>query len=94
VYFRARPGEDPFAADMWLANADGTDARLLVRGGVVTLSAEWSPDGTKIAHARWGHGGGTYVVDVTTGETSNVLDGAYFPESVDDHTLIVGPPTR
>ncbi len=94
VYFKVSPGEDPVAADMWLADADGTDAQRLVRGNLQTLSAEWSPDGTKIAYARMGGRSGTYVLDVTTGETSKVLDDAYFPEWVDDHTLIVGPPAQ
>jgi Tol biopolymer transport system component len=93
IYFKSSH-RDPFIGDMWVADTDGTDTRILVRGGVATLSAEWSPDATRIAYARWAGGRGTYVVGVTTGETSNVLDGAYFPEWVDDHTLIVGSPIR
>lgn len=94
LYFKVPPGEGPVSADMWLADADGTDAQRLLRGNLQTLSAEWSPDGTKIAYARMGGRSGTYVLDVTTGETSKVLDDAYFPEWVDDHTLIVGPPAQ
>jgi Tol biopolymer transport system component len=96
AYFRFSPG-DPFVGDLWLADADGTDARRLARGDLQTLSAEWSPDGTRIAYAEWGgidQGRGTYVVDVTTGETSKVLDDAYFAEWVDGHTWIIGPPAR
>ena len=97
VYFTHPPG-NPFEGDMWLAYADGTDPRRLATGALQTLSAEWSPDGTKIAYAESGeHGeggrGATYIVDVTTGETSKVLDGAYFAEWVDGHTLIIGPGT-
>jgi Tol biopolymer transport system component len=90
LYFRSKPSsDDPFLGDMWLANADGTDARrLAVRGDV--FSARWSPDGTKISYFALGRG--TYVVDVTTGEITKVLEDAFpdsWPEWVDDHTWIV-----
>ncbi|MET1011051.1 MAG: DPP IV N-terminal domain-containing protein [Actinomycetota bacterium] len=79
--------ENPFAGDMWLADADGKDARRLARGDL--LAPRWSPDGTKIAYADRGRAG-TYVVDVTTGVTSRVLDRAYWLEWLDGHTWIIG----
>jgi Tol biopolymer transport system component len=83
--FKTTP-ESGFLANMWLANADGTDARRLGRGDV--FSARWSPDGSKIAYTEQGD---AYVVDVTTGEVSRVLeDTNKFPEWVDDHTWIIG----
>ena len=87
AYFKPSP-EDPLDGDIWLADADGTDARRLARGDL--LAPRWSPDGTKIAYVDRGRGG-TYVVDVTTGVTSRVLDGAYWPEWIDEQTWIVAP---
>lgn len=89
VYFKYKPSpENPFFGDMWVAEADGTDARRLARGDV--FSARWSPDGTRIAYTDQGRGG-AYVVDVTTGEISRVLkDTDKFPEWLDDHTWIIG----
>jgi len=95
VYFRSKPPPDnPFLGDMWLADADGTDARRLAARGDV-FSARWSPDGTKISYTKEEQGGApsldVYVVDVTTGEISRVLKAAYtWPEWVDDHTWIIG----
>jgi Tol biopolymer transport system component len=86
AYFKPTPA-DPLG-DMWLADADGTDPRRLARGDL--WAPRWSPDGTKIAYADRGRGG-TYVVDVTTGGTSRVLDGAYWPEWIDEQTWIVAP---
>lgn len=87
MYFKPSPSlETGYLAEMWVANADGTDARRLARGDV--FSARWSPDGSMIAYTAQGD---AYVVDVTTGEVSKVLkDTDKFPEWVDDHTLIIG----
>jgi Tol biopolymer transport system component len=87
VYFRSKSSpDDPSLGDMWL-NADGTDARRLAARASV-FSARRSPDGTKISYFAWGRG--TYVVDVTTGEVTKVLEDAHhWPEWVDDHTWIV-----
>jgi Tol biopolymer transport system component len=89
AYFNFKPSlETGFLGEMWLANADGTDARRVARGDV--FSARWSPDGTRIAFTERGRGG-AYIVDVTTGEISRVLeDTDQFPEWVDDHTWIIG----
>jgi dipeptidyl aminopeptidase/acylaminoacyl peptidase len=73
--------------DLWLADADGTDARPLVTGEGELAPPRWSPDGSKIAYADQGRGG-TYIVDVGTGETTRVLDATYRPEWLDDQTLI------
>ncbi|HYZ13402.1 MAG TPA: hypothetical protein VFA08_07315 [Actinomycetota bacterium] len=73
------------AGDLWLADADGADARPLVRGELV--AARWSPDGTRIAYADEGRMG-TYIVDVGTGEARRVLDDPSSPEWLDDRTLI------
>jgi Tol biopolymer transport system component len=74
--------------DLCLANADGTDARVLVAGG--HRPGSWSPDGTRIAY--WKEWSGVYVVDVATGEVTPVRTeggvGAW-PIWLDGHTLIV-----
>jgi Tol biopolymer transport system component len=74
--------------DLCLANADGTDARVLVAGG--HRPGSWSPDGTRIAY--WKEWSGVYVVDVATGDVTPVRTeggvGAW-PIWLDGHTLIV-----
>ena len=72
------------AESIWLADADGSDPRLLVHGTDLVWP-RWSPDGTRIAYSD---AGGVTVIDVATGDTSRVIDGGS-PEWVDDHTLIV-----
>ena len=70
-----------------LANADGTDARVLVpsRGEGLT-HASWSPDGTRLVYMRYS--AEVFVVDIATGEVTRAAHGAY-PRWLDDHTLIV-----
>jgi Tol biopolymer transport system component len=95
-HFKPSP-KNPLVGDMWLADADGTDARrLAARGGV--FGARWSPDGTKISYIAEGRAGhvDVYLVDLTTGEISKVLKDADdslpadWPEWVDDRTWIIG----
>jgi Tol biopolymer transport system component len=74
--------------DVWLADADGADARPLVTGEGELMPPRWSPDGSRIAYADEGRGG-TYIVDVGTGETTRVLDAPTSPAWLDDHTLIL-----
>jgi Tol biopolymer transport system component len=89
VYFTFAPSiENAFLGNMWLANANGTDAQRIASGDV--FSARWSPDATKIAYTETG-GGGAYVVDVATGKISKVIgDANEFPAWLDDHTWIIG----
>jgi Tol biopolymer transport system component len=87
IAYLARPGfdgEDFGAGSIWLADADGSDPRLLVEGTHMRWP-RWSPDGTLIAYVDEG---GVYVVDVATGEASRVVEGDA-PEWLDDDTLIV-----
>jgi Tol biopolymer transport system component len=70
--------------DLCLANADGTDTRVLVASSEGPGS--WSPDGTRIAY--WTFPSSVYVVDVATGEETPVAEGA-LPTWLDGHTLIV-----
>jgi WD40 repeat protein len=76
---------DEYGSDLCLANADGTDARVLVAGG--DAPGSWSPDGTRIAYGTWPPFS-IYVVDVATGERTLVAEGA-IPTWLDGHTLIV-----
>ena len=80
---------DGYPAGLCLANADGTDARVLVASSNDPRS--WSPDGTRIAYwasSYWASPSGVYVVDVATGEETWVARGA-LPTWLDGHTLIV-----
>jgi TolB protein len=78
---------DPIPFTLCLANADGSDARVLLEASDAIGSGRWSPDGTRIAYGTW-HSFQAYVVDVATGEQTNVADGVG-PVWLDDHTLIV-----
>jgi Tol biopolymer transport system component len=70
-----------------IADADGRNLRVLVSGP--WGSPEWSPDGTRIAYINFEYNPHrVFVVDVATGETTFVAEGAW-PEWLDDHTLIV-----
>ena len=73
--------------DLCLANADGSDTRVLASADDAIMSARWSPDGTRIAYWVF-HPLDVWVVDVATGEASYVTEGAQ-PVWLDDHTLIV-----
>ncbi len=76
--------------DVWLASADGTDARPLVNGRL--LKPAWSPDGTRVAYVDHGRDGGEFVVDVSTRATMKIVDDplGHWPVWVDDHTWILG----
>ena len=76
---------DGWSSSLWLVDADGSDPRLLVDGDFDFL--RWSPDGTRIAYAGDGE---IHVVDVATGESTNVADGDT-AEWFDDDTLVVSP---
>ena len=51
AYNTLRP--DSSRAGIWMADADGTDARRLTGSGSLTV---WSPDGTRIAYEEWPSG--------------------------------------
>ena len=78
---------DATGLTLWLVDTGGGDPRALVER-VGLWWPTWSPDGTRIAYAV-----GTDeidVVDVATGESTQVAEGAT-AEWLDDHTLIVAP---
>ena len=77
--------DDGWTSSLWLADTDGSDPRLLVDGDFHSI--RWSPDGTKIAFSG---GGEILVVDVATGEFSNVAEGG-IADWLDDDTLVVSP---
>ena len=71
-----------------IASADGRGSRrTLVRADGAIWFPTMSPDGTRIAYAE---GGSIHVVDVSTGESTNVAEGSS-AEWLDDRTLIVSP---
>lgn len=62
------------SAEVWIANADGSNPRQLTHVGAHVASyPKWSPDGTKIAfHARVPDVAEVYVVDVKEGEALQI----------------------
>ena len=73
----------------WVANADGTERRLLPYVYGITCASNpagtWSPDGSRIVCSE---GSRIIVVDIATGDASSVAVGR---EAIwlDDHTLLV-----
>jgi dipeptidyl aminopeptidase/acylaminoacyl peptidase len=59
------------AADLWIANADGSGARMVYDSGREDSAPAWSPDGRKLAFERHGPIGGVdgdiFVLDLGTG---------------------------
>ena len=66
------PGQLAFqtalGGDIYLVNADGSGLRRLTDG----LDPALSPDGTRLAFARWGSPHGVFVLDLRTGEERRV----------------------
>jgi len=73
-------------SNLWLADADGSDPRLLLVGEFAFL--RWSPDGTRLVY---GGDGKIRVVDVASGQASYVADGVT-AEWLDRDTLVVDGP--
>jgi Tol biopolymer transport system component len=67
------------STSLWIANADGTDARRLVRSLLGPSAAAWSPDGSQLAlatyskkkHDRRCH---LYVLDLPGGRPRQIVD--------------------
>ena len=66
-------------------DAEGGEPRTLAEG-VALGSPWWSPDGTMVAYVK---DTTTYVVDVATGESHQILRGAGHEDWLDDDTLLV-----
>jgi Tol biopolymer transport system component len=56
AYAGFRPG-DPFDADLFVVDADGSDRRLVVDTGFDDVFPVWSPDGNRLAFASEVHDG-------------------------------------
>jgi dipeptidyl aminopeptidase/acylaminoacyl peptidase len=80
------PNGDWTSSRLMLADVDGSDPRLIVRGNRIEFP-RWSPDGTRIAYSD---ADGIHVVDVSTGAASLVAEGASCDWFGDD-TLVVVP---
>ena len=88
IYAFVRPKEEFFAGTrLEIATPDGF--RPLVEASVGIFEPKMSPDGSRIAYQD---GESIWVVDISTGESSEVAVGR-MAAWVDDDTLIVAPDT-
>jgi dipeptidyl aminopeptidase/acylaminoacyl peptidase len=67
VVFQTNPG-----GDIYLVNADGSGLRRLTDG----MDPSLSPDGKRLALARWGAPHGVFVLDLQTGEERRVASAS------------------
>jgi dipeptidyl aminopeptidase/acylaminoacyl peptidase len=72
AFVRSRSGAQRHRSDLWLAEADGRNARQLTRDLAVVSGVSWSPDGARLAFAGSGEEGtalrGLWLLDVGGGE--------------------------
>jgi Tol biopolymer transport system component len=82
------PNSDDLGGDsIAVTRADGTGTpRTLVESQILILRPTVSPDGTRLAYPD---GGAMWVVDVATGESTQVSEGGYTVDWLDDDTLVV-----
>ena len=82
----ARPGLITYdsGGDIYVANADGSNARQLTSGAPRDLGAFWSPDGERIAFFSQEYEGGNYSIQVmsTTGSELVTLVRGIAPDPV------------
>ena len=87
AYVGARSGDAGFeTADVYVARADGSDARKIATGPAVE-SPRWSPDGSQIAYSA--DEDGIHIVGVGSGEDQPLDGAAGWPEWVDADTLMI-----
>jgi Tol biopolymer transport system component len=87
IAFVTANAEDLGGDSISIVRADGTGTpRTLVEAQSLILRPTVSPDGTRLAYPD---GGAMWVVDVATGESTEVSEGGYTVDWVDDDTLVV-----
>jgi WD40 repeat protein len=89
IAYLAIPQAGSAPSRLMLADAAGSDPRLLVEGDGDELGApRWSPDGTRIAYSVRDE---VHVINVSTGEVSLVAVGGGVEDWFGDDALLVGP---
>lgn len=77
--------KDLTSSSIWIMNADGSEERMLVSGGLYAWP-KVSPDGAQVAYEEGGH---AYVVNVGSGRVIDLGPGVE-PAWVDNDTVLVG----
>jgi Tol biopolymer transport system component len=89
IAFAATQTDDPNNWDIWIMNADGTNARDVIDAGAIDWWPNWSPDGTRIAFTDGsqpeydvyvGNVDGSDVRNLTLGATGQDLAYGWTPD--------------
>lgn len=89
VVFVSYRREAPGNADVFVANADGSEPRPIVDTGADDYYPSWSPDGSMIAFTSKAQGGDqdVFVVDVAGGRLRNLTAGSRHSDETYGWTL-------
>jgi Tol biopolymer transport system component len=85
VAFVSYRREDPGNADIFVANADGSEARAVIDTGSDDYFPSWAPDGTSITFTSRAHGGDedVFVADVSGEGLRNLtVDSSHSDETL------------
>jgi TolB protein len=72
-------GGFPPAVDVYISNADGSDARKLTGDASIESQMAWSPDGTRLVYiSDQGGNNNVYVMDVASGDVTQITDTSFY----------------